>query len=115
MSLIRPVVPVMEYAINYDYIREVLCINKYNPEQKCNGKCHLKKELDDVFNDKDSKRTPQKNNPVEEVVSLFCQKIEECNFFTNNELFSNKQIGHYKELYSYNFCISFFHPPCKVS
>jgi hypothetical protein len=32
-------------AINYDYISKVLCINKDKPELKCNGKCHLMKEL----------------------------------------------------------------------
>ncbi|MBC8644541.1 hypothetical protein H9W95_12115 [Flavobacterium lindanitolerans] len=37
--------PVIEYAINYDYIATVLCINKDKPEMKCNGKCHLMKEL----------------------------------------------------------------------
>jgi hypothetical protein len=35
----------MDYAINYDYISKVLCINKDKPELKCNGKCHLMKEL----------------------------------------------------------------------
>ncbi len=44
-SIIRPVLPFLEYIIDYDYIVEVLCINKEEPELQCNGKCHLKKQL----------------------------------------------------------------------
>jgi hypothetical protein len=42
---LKPIFPVIDYAINYDYISKVLCINKDKPELKCNGKCHLMKEL----------------------------------------------------------------------
>jgi hypothetical protein len=43
--LLKPVFPVVEYAVHYDYIAKVLCINKSHPELGCNGKCHLKKAL----------------------------------------------------------------------
>ena len=43
--LFKPVFPVIDYAFNYDYISKVLCVNKNKPEMKCNGKCHLMKEL----------------------------------------------------------------------
>nr|WP_233098677.1 hypothetical protein [Aureibaculum flavum] len=43
--MIRPIVPVIDYNLNYDYIAKVLCINKDEPELKCNGKCHLAKEI----------------------------------------------------------------------
>ncbi len=43
--LVKPVLPVVEYMVNYDYISKVLCENKAKPKLKCNGKCHLMKEL----------------------------------------------------------------------
>ncbi|MFK7048625.1 hypothetical protein [Flavobacterium columnare] len=43
--LLRPVVPVFSYIINYDYVSTVLCENKNKPELKCNGKCYLKKQM----------------------------------------------------------------------
>jgi hypothetical protein len=62
----------MDYAINYDYISKVLCINKDKPELKCNGKCHLMKELakaseDDkpIFSDKSKVQIP---------ADLFCYR-----------------------------------------
>ncbi|AWH86963.1 hypothetical protein HYN59_08640 [Flavobacterium album] len=43
--LLKPVLPVLDYIINYDYIATTLCENKAKPEMHCNGKCHLAKEL----------------------------------------------------------------------
>lgn len=37
--------PVIHYALNYDFYKNVLCENKAKPEFKCNGKCHLAKEI----------------------------------------------------------------------
>ncbi|RFN58151.1 hypothetical protein [Marixanthomonas ophiurae] len=44
-SILRPLVPYFEYVVDYDYIANVLCINKDEPEMQCNGKCHLTQEL----------------------------------------------------------------------
>jgi len=35
----------INYNINHDYIVERFCVNKAKPEMKCEGKCHLRKEL----------------------------------------------------------------------
>lgn len=43
--LLKPVLPVIEYVVSYDYISKVLCENKATPALECNGKCHLMKEL----------------------------------------------------------------------
>jgi len=42
---IRPLLPYLEYYANYEYISEVLCINKDKPMSTCNGKCYLSKQL----------------------------------------------------------------------
>lgn len=46
--LVKPAIPFLEYVINYDYIVKELCENKEKPELKCNGKCHLAKQLANV-------------------------------------------------------------------
>lgn len=43
--LIRPVLPYVEYVLNYEYISEVLCINQDKPELECDGKCYLRKQV----------------------------------------------------------------------
>lgn len=45
LVLTKPVIPVLDYILNYDYIANTLCENKAKPQLHCNGKCHLKKEL----------------------------------------------------------------------
>ena len=43
--LLKPVLPVIDYVVNYEYITKVICVNKAKPKLQCNGKCHLMKEL----------------------------------------------------------------------
>lgn len=50
----RPLIPLAEYAVNYDYIVNTLCVNKSKPELHCNGKCYLSKELAKANNDTES-------------------------------------------------------------
>ncbi|MCI3937965.1 hypothetical protein MQX03_12205 [Chryseobacterium aahli] len=42
---IRPVLPLVNYAVNYDYIVKNLCENRKVIESDCKGKCFVKKEL----------------------------------------------------------------------
>lgn len=43
--LVRPLWPVAEYVMNYDYIVNTLCENKDRPQMHCDGKCYLIKQL----------------------------------------------------------------------
>lgn len=36
---------IIDFKINQEYIAKVLCINKDNLQNTCNGKCHLKRQL----------------------------------------------------------------------
>ena len=39
------VIIVVHYELNKQYITEHFCVNRDKPELHCNGKCHLKKQL----------------------------------------------------------------------
>lgn len=45
LLLVKPLWPVIEYSIQYDFIVTVLCENKDQPELECNGTCYLSKQL----------------------------------------------------------------------
>lgn len=45
IMLIKPIWPLAEYAVNYDYIVENLCENRNRPAMQCDGKCYLAKQL----------------------------------------------------------------------
>lgn len=45
IMLVKPLWPIAEYIVNYDYIVNTLCENKDRPQLQCNGKCYLSKQL----------------------------------------------------------------------
>jgi hypothetical protein len=45
LAMVRPIIPIIEYHANYDYISSVLCENRDKPYLECNGKCYLEKQL----------------------------------------------------------------------
>ncbi len=56
--LLRPYSPHLEYAHNKEYIANNLCQNKAKPELKCEGKCHLSKQLKAQSERQEDQSTP---------------------------------------------------------
>jgi hypothetical protein len=48
LAMVKPIMPIIEYYANYDYISTVLCENRDRPYLECNGKCYLEKQLKKV-------------------------------------------------------------------
>jgi hypothetical protein len=65
----REMVHFIVFKLNQDYISQVFCINKDKPELKCDGKCYLKKTIDESKQEKKSKPTPPL--PDEKSIVLF--------------------------------------------
>ena len=42
---VRSVLPLLDYAVNYNYISTQLCENQSEPDLRCNGKCYVKHEM----------------------------------------------------------------------
>jgi len=105
----RPLVPLMEYAVNYDYISEVLCVNKSNSELHCNGKCYLKKQLAKA-NDTDSSPLNKTKNSVQKLLDIYVlPKITE---IQNTEKISRFNFKFtYTTDYSFLFLKNIFRPP----
>lgn len=103
--MLRPIAPFVEYAINYDYIAKVLCINKDKPKLSCNGKCQLMKKLkEQQEEDYNSLRIAMEEYPIG-FVSILKVKNE---FYIQENNFNN--FG-YNKNYNYLFQHSVFHPP----
>ncbi|MFB1041004.1 MAG: hypothetical protein ACI8RP_001993 [Urechidicola sp.] len=68
---IRPLLPYLEYYANYEYISEVLCINKDKPTSTCNGKCYLRQQLKEAQEtEKQDKKIPTVEQ--ERIPMIFC-------------------------------------------
>jgi len=111
--LARPVIPVADYIINYDYITKVLCVNKAKPMMHCNGKCHLMKELAKTA-EQDKPLSQKKSNAAEAEV-LFFQPVTSFTFqpfFTQIDTLNTTL---YRNLYVHINADSIFHPPLIIS
>lgn len=115
LLFLKPVFPVVDYVLNYDYIANVLCENKAKPELKCNGKCQLMKNLAKVSDEEKPINSDKKDNSKQEIEVLFFQTIEplfvQRNFFSKNK--SVKDI--YTNLYFHLVNNSVFRPPTIIS
>jgi hypothetical protein len=108
---LKPIFPVIEYIVNYDYISKVLCENKDKPQLKCNGKCHLMKELAKAAENEKPISSDKKSNSKQEVEVLFFQDIQ--SLVLEKIYFQNKTSIHnnYSNLYFHLNGCSVFHPP----
>ena len=112
---LKPILPVVDYVVNYDYISKVLCENKAKPEIRCNGKCHLMKELAKASEDEKPINSDKKTNFTQEIELLFCNEVTETNFI--QIYFHNKTsvADNYANLYFHTVSCSVFHPPTIIS
>ena len=103
--LLKPIFPVIDYVVNYDYITKTLCVNKAKPKMQCNGKCHLMKELAKAA-ESEKPISSDKKQLVQESEVLFLETIPSfvcADFFTNP---NQKTNANYSNLYSFlNSCV----------
>lgn len=107
--VLRPLVPVIEYAVNYDYIVKVLCINKSRPEVHCNGKCYLSKELAKT-NDSESSPFKKLKSSGQKILDTYILPETAEIITTEKQPFFNFNFT-YETAYSFLFLTHIFKPP----
>ena len=112
--LLKPVLPVIEYVVNYEYVSKVLCINKEKPKLQCNGKCHLMKELAKA-SENEKPISSDKKFSVQENEVLFFQEIKLFEITTNYFFNTKSTNANYSNLYSHLKVVSIFRPPTIIS
>ncbi|MGU3374158.1 hypothetical protein [Chryseobacterium sp. M5A1_1a] len=104
---IRPVLPLVNYVVNYDYIVNNLCENREIPQSTCKGKCYVEKEL---------AKTEKQSNSSQTI------KIAGLDVFLSNDILSFldkkdlKQLvetprSDYLDSHSSEYFYRIFHPP----
>lgn len=109
--LTKPMWPVVDYVVNYEYIVNVLCENKDKPEMQCNGKCHLSKELAKEAGADEKNPFNSKTSKTEIPQIIISENIIEYSFASESELVSIKNIGYKPNLNSSLFTSKILHPP----
>jgi len=104
---IRSVLPLIDYAVNYDYISTQLCENKAKPELLCNGKCFVKKELT-----KSSENQNCKENKVQILKADVFLAQDFLSFSVNYVQEKTENVFHENcNFHHQQFFRKFFHPP----
>ena len=111
--LAKPVLPVLDYMVNYDYISKVLCENKEKPQLHCNGKCHLMKELAKAADEQ--KQESDKKSAQQQAEVLFYQSLPETGFACFSLAATQTPNCFYSNLYTHIGYQSVFHPPTFIS
>ena len=107
---LKPVLPVIDYVVNYEYITTVLCENKDKPKLQCNGKCHLMKELAKAADTEKPISSDKKTfSSIQEV--LFFKEIITYRLVSCGCSKQPKNRSTYLDFYSYLKTSSVFHPP----
>jgi hypothetical protein len=101
------VVVLADYMLNKKYIATVLCENKAKPMMHCNGKCHLRKQLQ-----KEEEQQKKEGQSTQEKFEVqFCNISSYAGF---EPTYSENSINHtssYNNGYAFTAVNSFFHPP----
>lgn len=112
LIVFRPVVPLADYLIDYEYISTVLCINKDKPEMKCNGKCYLMQELAKVAEEQKQDAT-KKLCSISFSLLFFQQEVEDEQEMKNNFSEHQKDVF-YQVIALQSYVIDVLHPPLFV-
>ncbi len=111
LSIFKTVIPYVEYKLNKDYIIAKLCENKDKPELKCNGTCHLAKQIEKAVEEDFDTKGKIPSVKIEYSVIAHINSLPEFKFYlwstSNNIPFVNK----YKEQTN----LQIFIPPPQIS
>ncbi len=110
VAMFKPLLPLIIYYANYDYIVTELCENRDKPYLECNGNCYLealKKRVDPIQNNKPVSTIPLNMNDY---------PIATLDFYKYNSLLYEDSIKLSTPIFCKHFVISeysfsIFHPP----
>ncbi|MCW8981659.1 MAG: hypothetical protein OQJ83_09755 [Altibacter sp.] len=89
LILTKPLWPVAEYVMNYDFIVERLCENRDKPQLECNGKCYLSKQISKET--EDSQQNPFGKSQSKDLLQQWVYLEAVPVFHFSNSLFTIKK------------------------
>lgn len=109
--LVKPLWPVAEYVMNYDYIKNVLCENKDKPQLNCDGKCYLAKQLAKESQQNQKNPFGEKQSKIEIQHITFFQSLPQINLGLNLLEIKKTNFTTVQELVSNLFTSDILQPP----
>lgn len=109
--MVRPLWPIVEYVVNYNYIVTVLCENKEKPQLQCNGKCYLAKQLEKSSEQDEQNPFGEHNSNTEIQHPVFFQSLLETGLETPLSCNSDVNFNRTPLLFSMLFAVDISQPP----
>ncbi len=109
--LSKPLWPLVEYTINYEYIVNKLCENKDKPEMQCNGKCYLTQQLAKEAAGEEKNPFGSSSQKTKIPQYIISENLPEFSFTYSLEFNSQKKSGYKTSLYTTLFTTRIHHPP----
>lgn len=109
--LVKPLWPVMEYVVNYDYIANVLCENKDKPQLQCNGKCYLAKQLKKAQREQDKNPFGEQRSKIEVQSMVYFQSLLNFDLALQIEVYNDSNFCQYQDLNAILLIEDITHPP----
>lgn len=106
---IRPLMPLVDYAVNYNFISNNLCENKSKPQLLCNGKCYLKKELSKTAGGESKNNSRIKVSALADTFIIYETFVFLSNDF--NHIENLKINSEFSTAYNFSIFSKIFHPP----
>jgi len=70
--MIRPLIPIVDYLLHFDYVVENLCINKDKPLLLCYGSCYVSEKLaSENYLDLNNHKSKPENSKIEVFSPIF--------------------------------------------
>ena len=111
IMLAKPLLPLVNYAMNYDYIVEMLCENKDRPQMHCDGKCYLAKQLAQESDHNDNNPLGQNTSKTEIGQVVFFQNLTQFDFGIPVYLVNHNNFNHVGILIPILFTSDISQPP----
>lgn len=98
---------IVDFKLNQDYIAKVLCINKDKPIKKCNGKCHLAKQIQKTKSENEKEEPLAGNKLFQE----FSYIISSADYLFNQYQCNQSSTSMFIDAYLFEYSMSIFQPP----
>ncbi|WP_412850333.1 hypothetical protein ACL0VS_11055 [Chryseobacterium sp. PMSZPI] len=104
---LRPVLPLVNYAVNYDYIVKNLCENRNVPQSTCKGKCYVEKELAKT----EKQSTNSQTVKIAGLDVFISHDILSCLSQQESRILVDSPHSNYFDFYTAEHFSRIFHPP----
>jgi len=99
----------VSFKINQDNIAKTLCVKKEIKNNTCQGKCHLKKQLDKA-DEEEQKQAPTTQKEKYEV--FYCYSAKQFDFLKYVDTYLSKlNAGYENSFHASSFITDIFRPP----